>query len=315
MSRFSLFIIVIFHINISSCNAQDKIELNMNFEDWEISENSIEPYTDTFIPRDAEFGIPTNWTCFGGKTMIRTTDAQNGDYAVVMTDWYNPFGEVLINGKCNGVNHQYPNDCMSPINYLPNSISGYHKFLNATGYNSVNDTRTVISTVFLNIDTINNKIDTISSDTLILMPSMGTQASYEEFKIIINKRSNLTPTHFNIFFDFYVDYQNGENNDCDYCYYHYLDNLKLNTLSNSISLNSLQGESFSIYPNPAENIFQISNLLPVKQDIILYSLDGKYLRTLSLSANESVKDDLTGYSGLFIAKSLLTKSIIRILKI
>ncbi len=162
---YSLFLLTIFKVN--SCNAQDTSSWNLGFEEWVDSTlwpiNLMEP--NGFEIENPNGGRLRNWDAFGRS--VRTTDATQGKYAIVLSNWYyGIYRDFLVLGENGKPSHTGCKDCGYPIDYRPNTLTGDYKLFLLNG----DSLRGEIMIYITKYNLSTNKRDTVGTGLKFLRP-------------------------------------------------------------------------------------------------------------------------------------------------
>ncbi|MDX1911161.1 MAG: T9SS type A sorting domain-containing protein [Saprospiraceae bacterium] len=124
------YIILIVHVvflltslNRGGMNAQSTL-FNLDFEHWIDSTLTLDQAAFDevgFMVEDPYLGQLYGWS---GTQIHRTTDANNGNYAVVLNRWYNYADGFLSLGTCD-IEHS---TCRLPLDSKVRKVSGYYKY-------------------------------------------------------------------------------------------------------------------------------------------------------------------------------------------
>lgn len=168
-------------------------------------------------------------------------------------------------------------------------------------------------------------MSSISNDSMSFYLKTSTEASYDIFRFYIDELLVLEKSGEKDWQRYAFAIGNGEHNyrweyEKDYSRLSgsdavWLDNIKFPPNASIISINSIEEdlERVNIYPNPAQDIINISNLR-TKSDIILYDVLGrvKYLSSNNIISNINVSNLESGiyYLSIKSNNSVVTKKII-----
>ncbi|MEM9917791.1 MAG: Rieske (2Fe-2S) protein, partial [Bacteroidota bacterium] len=202
------------------CNNGQTIDAipNLNFEEWE--ENSLQD--DPFLMADtthkianAKVGKLTGWSAFG-QSAVRTTDAFEGDYALVVNSWYGTGPGVVDLGQCRVTNRSQA--CGMPFQGRLNKLNGHYKLVaGSTQDNHV--LRGSVAVYSFRYNAASQKRDTVALGQLFLEPT--EEYTPFEFKINTILEDVLSDSIAVVFRVDGSDCQHGK------CNYFYLDNLEI----------------------------------------------------------------------------------------
>ncbi len=290
---------IIFILCLSSTisYAQETPDYNLDFEQWEDSTMQVLKLfndADTFIENGKQ-GILEGWGKYGGFT-VRTTDAFNGDYAIVLYDWYGINRDYVSLGENGDPNPSGCGNCGTSISFRPESISFAYKGILTPSF-SKSDTVTGKIMVYLTkYDSLSGHRDTIGIGKINLLP---TSDKYKTYKIPFQYSSQQTPDSIILLVSL-----NEYFNHCIICALMFFDNFEFHRKGTSVI--SPEGKSLlHIYPNPLDkselNILNKSSsrFISVK----MYNSSGVFISEITIPPHSQRKYSMSGLeNGIYYLK-------------
>ena len=260
------FFISLFLVIPTLCNTQI---INGGFETWDTTYTNV--YSDilsnSFDIPDPVGGIVDPWVSSSGFGVSRTTDSYEGDYSLILHNWY-------------GYAYEWMNYDQA-INYRPLYLHGYYKYI-ASAINGLPHATMYVSLTWYN----GSIVDTIARGAHIF----DSISIYTPFTISLNYVSLFIPDSIHI-------YIINADRECDtsiVCNFLYLDDIELtdfpSALQSPVSLTNL----VTIYPNPASTILYLNlNADTPVQFTLFNSLGIRLMSKIIAGKNESI--DLSFY--------------------
>lgn len=247
-----------------------------DFESWSALSPTIYQIEleDTFQVQNPLMGIPSNWDenleILG---ISRTTDAYEGDYAIILHNWY-----FYINQKIS---------FKTSIQDIPQSLSGYYKFL-PEDYSNFS----AISPNGLGEIIISNAANEVVSSVEF---RLDTASTYQYFEVDISQEPNVDFDSIQI-----TIYNTEQNLGCLYdkeiCNLLFLDGLALNYATNT---SGLVNQAPKVFPNPTTDKVNIEIDRDKLDKVLLYDLYGNFLKDFA-NQNEISLDEFT--TGIYFIK-------------
>ncbi len=229
--------------------------LNLDFEEWVdstlVNDSILFTLTEVHKIIDPYKGYYNNslknWSAQG--PFYRTSDAVNGNYAAVISQWYSNVAGDLQIGTCNAGTMWHKKYCKNNLPIRPNTISGTYKFISE-------DSASAYATIICYRN--NNgtgQLDTIAHTVFYFEPTNV----YQPFTIplsYIDTVSQMDSIHISFrTHNKFLGGILGPRLCADFfplCNFLYLDNIKLN-YQTSITDNIDNNLKVSIYPNPVKD--------------------------------------------------------------
>lgn len=265
----AFYIIIALMSIIHSAQAQNS--LNLGFEEWDEStllNTSIGDEKGYHI-ENAKIAKLENWIKYGGYT-VRTTDATEGEYAIVLNNWYGTNDDYIASGTNGSINPRYADNCIHSIPYKPLSVTGDYKLISLSeGLDSIRGKIDIYLTRYNNSTGVR---DTIGQANLSFSP---TDSNYRSFQQFISYSSvDINPDSI-ILLASVIGYGEVDTSDhCLNCMYFYLDNLELDTVNLIGDVIQEQPMQLEIYPNPFINVISIANRSQKEVWAVLTTLSG-----------------------------------------
>lgn len=206
---------------------------NPGFENWDTTFVHSSDYIleEVYNFNEPLSGVASNWFELYTHGNCRTSDANSGDYAFIVHNWYS-YGKGYINQS-------------SPIDYRPNYLNGYYKY-NGEVYPETD----LMARGFVEVSLTSVLGDTIGYSKQYLY----TISNYTAFEVPINYYNSETPDSIHIRFGS-AEQDCGNNLVCNLLY---IDDLDL--AQNSIlSLDESSRSSLKVFPNPVSNQLTIDS--------------------------------------------------------
>ena len=292
-----------FTLTSQKCAAQPGEELNLGFEEWQDSSfiNSTVGLEPPFEVEGRAYGLLKNWAHFGAFS-LRTTDAYEGVYAMVLNNWYGTNEDHAALGEKSVPVLGFCKDCGVPIHTKPVQLKGHYKFvlLGGVSPDSVYGTIEVYMTKY---DSVGLKRDTIGSGNALL-PS--TAMDYQSFDFPIEYSSpDINPDTIILKISLVA---NGPSAGvgCSNCMYFYIDGLEL--LETTTATGSIQSlHELNVFPNPVSSIVTVANESPTSKDLMLTDMSGSLIDHFYLSPNQDYQFNMSALStGIYFLRSPYT---------
>jgi hypothetical protein len=278
-----------------SVNAQ---VYNLDFEEWVDSVMVAEDSTDYcgFYAKNSKWGDVKNWTLLTGVA-YRTSDAVQGNYALVINDWYaHKSGYAYLGERARLVYSQNSGDfecksgCGVAIDIKPNKVTASYKAIKPD-VNSSDTLAGKVEAYFTSYDTILSKRDTIGSGSIILPE---TDSNYKAFSFPITYTSDsLKPDSLIFILSFKVYSSPNWQEWSDTCnnFYVYFDNIKLGA---GVGVNENEKvikkqKGLLIHPNPFKYEFTLFNNSALNRQVSLFNSNGKLITTFSVSPYQKLR--------------------------
>ncbi len=260
---------LIFFLTIELCNAQETNNYNLDFEMWQDSFLFGGAIYDTIIA-DRASGMPINWAANSignSKTVSKTTESSKGDYALVLSGFYQfEKAKIILGNENSGL----------PINFRPEILTGDYKTVLLGTYSD--SLRGYVDVYLTKFDFIAKKRDTIGQAKTILKE---TDNEYQKFELSIRYlNNNIIPDSIHIELSKYRFGYGGPIDLCYECSHVYFDNLALDTFTSTFEQKA--NNSFSCYPNPYKDGFVLHNQENTWKDFIIYDIDGKVVANIKI---------------------------------
>ena len=220
------------------CNSQI---INGGFETWDTTYTNV--YSDilshSFGIPDPVGGIVDPWVSSSGYGVSRTTDSYEGDYSLILHNWY-------------GYAYEWMN-YDETFNSRPLYLQGYYKYITAA-INGLPHATMNVSLTWYN----GSIVDTIARGT----HTFDSVSIFSPFTISLNYVSLFIPDSIHI-------YIINADRACDtsiVCNFLYLDDIELSDFPSDLHQPGFSNKLVTVYPNPTSSIFnlQLHNDHPVQ---------------------------------------------------
>jgi hypothetical protein len=282
--KLHLLLFVFLTINVSAQN-------NGGFENWAIVNGYEEPVDWQTFNIFSVFGNPICATKVGG------VDKYAGNYALKITSKYLPIKIVpqqpdtigfAFNGKITISPPSYA--IGSPYTNRPQKLSFYAKYIPVgidNGYSGV--------VLYSNLPTGR---DTIADGTLVIAPN----ATYAQYQILLNYRSNAVPDSANIYFQA-SNSSNGKRVGSSL----FIDEVKFVDFVGVEEYN-LNATKVKVFPNPASDILTICTEIEEAYKVEVTDIIGRTINSFTIQ-NYEAKINVSNYkSGNYYFKILDKKN-------
>ena len=253
--------------------------------------------TEPFESWDNKGGVdyPTGWTpsAFG---IGKSSASHSGAYAVTVWNWYYYGKGYIITGVGNGFYADLIHSGI-PINYKPNRLSGYYKFV-PDSVHSTNDSAMILI-MLKRFDPQKQVADTVAYVMQLLAPA----SAYTPFSIDIPDRApGVMPDSIVIAL---VSSANGScaGESSGNCCYFTVDDLTLASTSGVHYSVDWMLRPLRIYPNPARSSMRLEwNAKPGQvYHALIYSADGRLVQRIDNVTDGVMNVDRSGWaSGAYL---------------
>jgi hypothetical protein len=298
LQKITLIALIISLTSITS-RAQETAHLNLSFENWDDSSmfNSTIGEEGNYSIQDAKKGILDNWIKYGGLS-VQTTDATDGDYAIVLNNWYGTHDDYIASGSNGSLQPNACYNCGTTINFRPKTFSGDYK-INLLG-TTIDSLRGFVSITLTKYNDSLDIRDTIGHGQITLLE---TDSTYQDFSFPISyTNENTIPDSVIISISLKGSGGSQDTQQCINCMYFFIDNLKLDTTDHTQGLLDQNNDPhFISYPNPFQNHLFIENNTDEKMDLALVNMIGEKVSKWDLMPYTRMKYDVSSQSkGFYI---------------
>jgi hypothetical protein len=288
MKKWTVILFVLTEIQVG---LSQKMLWNLDFENW--TDSTLVPNQSAFDEVGFEIenpylGIPESWT---GAHIHRTTDAVAGNYAAVISRWYNYADGRMSLGECGIEHHQ----CRLKIETKISKISGYYKYYITDG-DTLMHGRAQMSLV------VSGTVNGVYMDTIGLaaVQFLQEENEYRYFESVIQYVDVLAEVDsFSLTFHSLGDIPSA----LPLHNFLFLDNITIELASSGANINTNSAQ-ITLFPNPATEKFTIKSEInhADHEDISLIDTYGTVVKE-GLRINENIDIGLLKQGCYFVKVS------------